>query len=444
MKVIDFKKTYDPYKNRCQEFAHEVKERYVLYGGAKGGGKTAWGINEGIRLSMEYPGNVGFMGCRDGTDFKRNALSQLYQFLPSELYSSFDYTDSAGVKRHAEGSHNKQEQCFRLINGSTIFYGGIGSESEADRKINNMPTMGWVFIDQAEEISELQFLKLDGQIRLMLPGIVHKFLLTANPDPGWLRSRFIEEHLPDHIFIPALPGDNPYLPPDYADRLRKQYPEEMVKRLLEGDWDVPSANALIPYDNIRQAITRDMPAAGVKIAGLDVAALGGANTVYILRQGNKVLKILSWNYMDTDFSAGKVAELIREDKPLWTYIDGIGVGGEVYALLKADNFPVKKVIVSEESTNKELYVNKRAEYYGKLAKRFEMGEISIPDHHELAGELNSIKKRYKGTQLLIESKDAMRKRGFHSPDFADALMLAFIQGENVPKSSFYVAGRRVF
>ena len=47
-----------------------------------------------------------------------------------------------------------------------------------------------------------------------------------------------------------------------------------------------------------------------------------------------------------------------------------------------------------------------------------------PDDDELAAQLGAL--RYKFTsrgQVLIESKDDMRKRGLPSPDRADALML---------------------
>ena len=428
---IDLGKLYQPQLNCQQMLAHRASERYILYGGAKGGGKTAFGINEGIQLSLEYPGNRGFMGCRDGTDFKRNALGQVFKFLPAELYAP------------PLGGHNKQEQCFRLINGSVIYYGGVGSEAEARQKISNMPELGWVFIDQAEQISENQFLLLDGQLRLSLPGIRYKVLLTANPDPGWLRKRFIEDDLPDHRFIPAKPGDNPFLPPDYKEKLLEIWPEDMVRALIEGDWDVPGVNYLFPYQQIREAINRELPASGITVGGLDVAEFGESRTVFVARQGNKVLHIESWAHMDTEFSAGMVAELFRKWKLVVLNIDSIGKGGEVFVLLNRDGYKVRKVIVSEASS-RDIYVNKRAEYYGMLAKRFEMGEIDIPDNSQLASQLASIKYKYKGTKLQIESKGLARKRGVKSPDFADALMLAFISSEGGQMAHAYLRGRQIW
>ena len=429
---IDIHEFYQPEKNPQQMLAHQALERYLLYGGAYGGGKTAWLVNEGpIRQSFLFPGNKGFIGCGELTQFKRNALQQLLKFLPPELYAP------------PIGIHHQSDHYIKLINGSMSYYGGLGNEAEAVRLISNMPELGWFGIDQAEQITENQFLLLDGRLRLNLPDIRYKALLTANPDPGWLRKRFIEDDLPDHRFIPAKPKDNPFLPEDYEKKLREIYPEEMVRALLEGDWDVPGVNYLIPYQDIRDALNRTMPASGVKIAGVDVARYGDDQTVWILRQGNKVLDIVSWSHQDTTFSAGRVADLIREHKPIVTHIDSIGVGAGVFDPLRNEGFAVKEVNVGEKASEKEQYANLRAEYYNNLAKRFERGEMDIPDSSHLASQLASIKYKYQGTKLQIESKEVARKRGVKSPDFADALMLAFIEGGVVEESSVYFRGRRV-
>lgn len=416
-KSIDLIKLYDPRKNKRQFEAHKSPEKYILYGGAKGGGKTAWLINEGIRLSIKFPGNRGFLGCKIGKDFKDNALKQLEKFLHPDLISE----------------HKKVAQQFTLINGSVIMYGGLGNDEEAVQTINNMPEMGWFGIDQAEQITEKQFRLLSGQLRLMLPNIRYKGLLTANPEPGWLRDLFIEQSLPDYKFIPALPQDNPFLPSDYIDSLRSQFPPELVKRLVEGDWDVEiEGNYLIPYRDIRSAIERELEPEGTVIMGVDVSRYGGDETVCIVRQGSKVLHIEGWAHQDTTYSAGRIARLIREYKPSRVNIDTIGLGAGVFDPLKNEGLPVRDINVGERALDKELYVNKKAEYYDLLKKRFIEGNIDIPDNSRLQSQLSSLKYTYKDTKLQIESKESMRKRGIPSPDYADALMLAFINSSSGP------------
>jgi len=45
--VIDHKSLYQASKNPKQWEAHRAPEKYLLYGGAKGGGKTAMGLMKG-------------------------------------------------------------------------------------------------------------------------------------------------------------------------------------------------------------------------------------------------------------------------------------------------------------------------------------------------------------------------------------------------------------
>ena len=417
---------YDPRKNPRQMLAHQAPERYVLYGGAWGGGKTAWLINEGIKLSLEIPGNRGFLGCKFGTDFKANAYLQLLKFLPPELYDP-----------RLGGGHHKSDQDFKLINGSTIMYGGLGNDEEAQQIINNMPELGWFGIDQAEQLTETQFLLFNSRLRLNLPNIHYKALLTANPDPGWLRDRFIENTKPDHIFIAALPKDNPFLPEDYEKKLIELYGSrpEFIKRLLEGDWDISmETNYLIPYGNIRKAVGANLDTSGDKVAGVDVSRYGDDETVFLLRQGDKVLHIEAWSHEDTQYSAGKVARLIREHKPVQTHVDIVGMGAGVFDPLNNEGYAVRAINVGEAALEKDLYANKRAELYNHLAKRFEDGKIDIPDHQKLTSQLASLKYTFHNTKMQIESKEVMRKRGLKSPDYADALMLAFVE---VPSEGAY-------
>ena len=52
--------------------------------------------------------------------------------------------------------------------------------------------------------------------------------------------------------------------------------------------------------------------------------------------------------------------------------------------------------------------------------------ISVPNHPELIAQLSlPIYMSTEQGKVQIESKDDMRRRGIESPDFADALVLAF-------------------
>jgi len=402
--TIDFKPTPK------QLEAQSATERFILYGGALGGGKTVWLANVAIDESLRHPNNLGLLCRARLSDLKDTTLKTLEQWLPTEVVAL----------------HHKTERYYKLINGSVILYDGLGDLEDTKKRLGGLE-LGWFGVDQAEEITESQFNLLDTRLRLRLPGIHYHGFLTANPAPGWLRDRFIDQKLDDHRFIPSLPKDNPYLPADYEENLKKRLPEPMVRQLMEGQWDVDmGGNYLIPYSQIREATQRTIEPKGEKVAGVDISRYGEDETVFILRQGDTVLKIVAWSHQDTTFSAGKVASLIREYRPDITYIDSVGIGAGVFDPLNNEGFDVKAINVGEKALDTQQYANRRAEYYNLLAKRFEKGEIDIPDHDKLCPQLAGLKYKYQGTKLAILSKEEMRKEGVKSPDYADALMLAFI------------------
>jgi hypothetical protein len=80
---------------------------------------------------------------------------------------------------------------------------------------------------------------------------------------------------------------------------------------------------------------------------------------------------------------------------------------------------------------------------GGLRERFEAGDIDIEDDEDLVAQLASIKyKTNSRGQVLIESKDEMKKRGLPSPDRGDALMLAFAHVEQPQGLAFGSVSRR--
>ncbi len=329
--------------------------------------------------------------------------------------------------------HHQTESFYRLINGSIIYYGGLGDDEAGINRLKSMD-LGWFGIDQAEETSEGFFLLLASRLRLRLPNIRYKGLLSANPAPGWVKHRFIEQKLQDHLFIKALPKDNPYLPEDYEATLRELYKghEELIRAWLEGDWDsLESGNYLFKYADIKDAIERECGTDKIKVLGVDISRFGDDFSVACIREGTKVIWLEQWAKSDLMTTTGKVINLIQRFSPDAVNIDVIGIGAGVVDRLKEQKFKVNGVNVGEAASDKLKYANVRAEAYWQLAERFQRGEISIPDDLELIAQTSSIKYKFDSHgRLQIEAKEDMKKRGLRSPDKTDALMLAFMETPN--------------
>lgn len=392
------------------------------------GGKSVWGCMEGLQLSLDYPGNVGLICRWELPSLKRTTLVSLFQFLPEELIKY----------------HNKQEGLIKLINGSKIYYMGLkpSSEHSALERLKSLE-LGWFFIDEATEIEKRYFDLLKTRLSLKLPNGKfprYRGLLASNPEPGWVRETFIDQKLDDHTFIPALPSENPHLSPDYIENLRKNLPPDLIKKYIEGDWDVmEGSNYIFPYSLIKQAVERKLEKSDPCEGGIDIARFGGDKNVMAVRWGPVVRIVYMSVFQDTMKTTGEIARKLDEFEPVISKIDTVGIGAGVYDRLKEQNYPVAEVIGGEKPDDTEHFYNRRAENHWGFRERLESGNIDLPNDPELISQLAGIKYTIMSDRRVkVETKEDMKKRGMKSPDKADAVIMAFCKVKEPMDEFFFV------
>jgi hypothetical protein len=167
--------------------------------------------------------------------------------------------------------------------------------------------------------------------------------------------------------------------------------------------------------------------------GVDVARFGDDESVIYFRKGRDGRSIppVRLRGVDTMTLASRAAEAFLHYRADALFVDGGGVGGGVVDRLRQLRVPVIEVQFGAKSDNnfgsKESginYANKRAEIWGSTKEWLSVG--AIPDEPDLLSGLTGPEYGFKPTgEVLLESKDAMRKRGVASPDLADALALTF-------------------
>lgn len=242
-----------------EEFIASTAKFSCLSGGF-GAGKTLAGCLRGLLLS-QYPGNFGLIGRLTYPELRDTTRRTFFEICPSEYYD-----ESAG------GQWKPSENYLRLDNGSEIIFRHLDTISEAELKSLNL---GWFYIDQAEEISESVWRIL--QSRLRLTNVPNRFgFITCNPAPGnWIYHKFKKPQEEgqldkDYHMIDVTTYDNPYLPPDYVPTLLKDYPEEMIKRYIEGRWDVYQDAIYPEFDKQIHVINPfEVPKGWEKIVSLD-------------------------------------------------------------------------------------------------------------------------------------------------------------------------------
>jgi hypothetical protein len=109
-----------------QATAHRAHQRYKLYGGSMGGGKSVWLCAEVIELMMQYPGNRAIMCRYTLKDFKATTLVTLKKFFTEFIGPEVLEGDSM------ELGHNKTDCEFRFKNGSVIKYTGLNASNKSN------------------------------------------------------------------------------------------------------------------------------------------------------------------------------------------------------------------------------------------------------------------------------------------------------------------------
>ncbi len=221
---------------------------------------------------------------------------------------------------------------------------------------------------------------------------------------------------------------------------------DFVRIRVLGEFPLLSQNQLIGYDTINISRNRNISIDDVvdepKIIGVDVARFGNDLSVIVLRQGRLIIDIERYYKIDTMKLSGIIAEKIAKFSPDIIFIDQTGVGGGVVDRLHQLGFKdVVGVDFGSSATNKKMYLNKRVEMWHKMSKWIK-DKGKLIDDKDLINDLISPTYSYSGdsSQMILEKKDAMKKRGLASPDSADALALTFahdidinLQNKNIEK-----------
>lgn len=250
----------------------------IVYGGAKGGGKSYLLVSLIFGDAFIYPGTMYFIA--------RKSLNDLRKFTVPAIHEVFGHW---GITP-GYWKFNGQDNYFELYNKSRVYLldaSPMPSDPDYYRFGSRQFTRG--AIEEAGEIEEgakNNLMASIGRWKNSEYGLHPKLLQTCNPSKNYLyREYFMPSKngtLPSwRKFIVALYTDNKTLSPEYIENLRNTLNKAEKARLLEGDWrqdDDPAR--LIDYDRIIDLKTNP-EIRGRKCMTGDIARLGGDRIVLV-------------------------------------------------------------------------------------------------------------------------------------------------------------------
>ena len=434
---------FTPKQTYALEVLDDPKVDEVMYGGAKGGGKTVFLVEyafiQASRLARLFQLTdkdpiipVGYLGRKRGVDFTKTTLETWKKIIPSALYKIRPLDREIIIEDRVK-----------------IFYGGMDDESSVNKM--NSAEFAFICIDQAEEISKDDLGLLKGTLRLRYNNQVpaYKVLLTANPAPCFLKNDYIDNPPTDgsKVFIQALPTDNPFLDDKYVATLRDAFKHrpELIRAYVEGSWDdLGGLDILIKYNWVTQCIDHTpKEKADIRVTAADVSRYGEDETViYNFIDYVPVSQDISGKNA-TEATASKIVIMATKNDSDIIVIDGDGFGGGVCDLVrsmvmnrKAGKMTVLEINSGRKAQNEKTYVNAKTEFWFHAAALFAEKRVGIPNDQNLITDLSSVKyQTVENGRFKIESKKDIRKRITRSPDRGDAYIYGIWAHQFVHKPS---------
>lgn len=215
----------------------------IMFGGARGGGKTFGALLLAINQAETYGDAASIL-----------ILRRSYGELSDVIKKSKRILYKLGWK------FNKTDLLWTSPDGATIKLSYLENEKDAERIQGHEYTM--VIVEEAGNFPEPEpIMRLWGAMR-SAAGIPVQLILTCNPGGighDWLKARYVDAGEPltiiadedgnERIFIPSNITDNPELldnDPGYVKRLKLSGNSRLVKAWVLGEWDIPDTGNIFP------------------------------------------------------------------------------------------------------------------------------------------------------------------------------------------------------
>jgi hypothetical protein len=418
-------------------FLNDKVNTELLYGGAAGGGKSAFGCLWLISMCQKYAGTRWLMGRSKLKSLKETTLNSFFELTSKlEINDQFDYNAQSNIIYWKNGSEILLKDLF--LYPSDPNFDGLGSLE-----------LTGAFVDECNQITYKAWQIVKSRIRYKLNdyGLIPKLLGTCNPAKNWVYKEF---YSPDkngtlknyRKFIQALPKDNPYLPDSYIQSLL-QLDKNSRERLYYGNWEYDDdPSALISQDAIVNYFNPVHLTKGAeKYITIDVARQGKDKTVFRIWYGWVCVESYRIEKSGLDVVVKKGLEFIQKHSiPLTNVIaDEDGVGGGVVDFLKCRGF-----INNAQPLKGENYSNLKSQCSILTAKKISLNEIGELCNDKalvdiVSEEMEQIKMKDidKDGKLSIVPKEMIKENIGRSPDEWDSIMMRYYF-ELQPKGVYHI------
>lgn len=370
----------------------KARQKFVGYGGARGGGKS-WALQRKmIMLGLNYAGIKILLLRRTYPELQENHINTLMSIL-------------LGI-----AEYKKTEKAFTFINGSRIKCGYCKAESDVLQYQGQEYDI--ICMDEATQFTEYQFQTLTACLR-GANDFPKRMYLTCNPGGvghEWVKRLFISkrytasERPEDYVFIPATVFDNKVLiekDPGYVNMLNN-LSDGLREAWRDGNWDMLAGQYFSEFDRTVHTVEPfNIPEHWRRYRSIDYgldclaciwAAVDETGCIYIYREYAESEKIISVGANEIcSLSSGEKVEYTVAPSDIWAR-------SQETAKSKAELFREAGLPLIEGNRDRET------------------GWLAIKDLLHISGSGECRLKIFKSCTELIECLPALQRDGKHPTD----------------------------
>lgn len=382
--------------------------RYLVFYGGRGSGKS-----QNVAKALLLRGRAKKLRILCTREIQNTIKDSVHKLL-KDIIEENQWTDYTVTN----------DTIINSVTGTEFIFKGLHRNST---EIKSTEGVDIAWVEEAHSVTEESLNILTPTIRKPGSQIIFTFNRHNELDPVYVK--FVRDKPPKtyarqvNFDVLLRAGLLPDVLEDEMEHDKATDPDLYAHKWL-GEPVNQSDHAIMSRVSVLGAMERTTEGDGAEIVGVDVARMGSDRTVLWKRKGLKTTGTKVYSKLRTNEVADKVKEFVNFDKTIEIRVDDTGVGGGVTDNLLADGYNVIAINFGGEAQDKDKYPNWISEAWFHLVTILD--DADLPFDPDLLMELTSRqwKQDAKGKRR-VESKDDYKKRGFRSPDLADAAIICY-------------------
>lgn len=402
-----------------KELFNESWRNIVFYGG-RGSGKSRH-----VALALILRGRAKRLRILCTRELQNTIGDSVHKEL-SDIINDYGFTD-----------YEVTEKAIRnKVTGTQFIFRGLRHNAT---EIKSLTGIDIAWVEEAQSISEDSLKLLVPTIRKPGSQLIYTFNRMNELDPVYVRyvrqkrSRtYVSKVNYDVLMRAGL------LPPELIEEMEadKAASLDLYSHVWLGEPVAQADAAILNRTKVLEAMERtDVSREGATEIGVDVARMGPDRSVLKKRKGLVLIQTKILRKLRTTELCDQIEEFAEYDKDVLIKVDDTGVGGGVTDEMIKRGYHIMPVNFGAKASDPDKYPNLISEAWFYLASIIDTLQLELDD--DLLMELTSRQwKMDSAGRRRVESKDEYKKRGFRSPDLADALIMCFYNAQPDPLENY--------